>query len=187
MIAEGLSYEDQLQNYQLAYQLLKRKLRTSYVSQLIKSISLPEIRDIHRSIHQGESPSSGLLPAIEAIPQVRESMLYISLFASLYRSASQIDIRAEMDVSAIIFAWDFFCETFPNHIRERRPYGKVRPANFSEAWVIAQALKIGLAALHYCKSCHGDHIVIYNSKFPPTCQICVIDQLRKRGNTPGLR
>jgi hypothetical protein len=27
-----------------------------------------------------------LLPAIEAIPQVRESMLYISLFASLYRS-----------------------------------------------------------------------------------------------------
>jgi hypothetical protein len=165
MIAEGLSYEDQLQNYQLAYQLLKRKLRTSYVNQLIKSISLPEIRDIHRAIHQGESPSSGLLPAIEAIPQVRESMLYISLFASLYRSASQIDIRAEMDVSAIIFAWDFF----------------------SEAWVIAQALKIGLAALHYCKSCHGDHIVIYNSKFPPTCQVCVIDQLRKRGNAPVSR
>jgi hypothetical protein len=187
MIAEGLSYEEQLQNYQLVYQLLKRKLRTSYVSQLIKSISLPEIRDIHRAIHQGESPSSGLLPAIEAIPQVRESMLYISLFASLYRSASQFDIRVEMDVSAIIFAWDFFCETFPNHIRERRPYGKVRPANFSEAWVVAQALRIGLAALHYCKSCHGDHIVIYNSKFPPTCQICVIDQLRKRENAPGLR
>ncbi|MGZ8163991.1 MAG: hypothetical protein ACXW04_00610 [Methylobacter sp.] len=71
MMTEGMSYEEQLQNYHLAYELLKRKLRTSYVSQLIKSISLLEIRDIHRAIHQGESPSSGLLPAIEAISQVK--------------------------------------------------------------------------------------------------------------------
>ncbi len=180
MMVEGFPYEQQLQNHHLAYELLKRKLRTSYVSQLIKSISLPELRDIHRAIHQGESPRSGLLPAIDAMPQVRVSLLYMSLFASVYRSASQIDIRIEMDVSAIIFAWDFLCETFPNHSRERRPYGKVRPANFSEAWVIAQALKSNLAALHYCECCHGDYINIYNSRFPPSCQICVMDNLRKR-------
>jgi len=180
MIAEGVSYEEQLQSYQLAYDLLKRKLRTSYVSQLIKSISLPEIRAMYRAIHAGESPRSGLLPAIDAIPQVRESFLYLSFFASLYRNASHIDIKTEIDVPAILFAWDFLCETFPDHIRERRPYGKVRPANFSEAWVIAQALKIGLADLHYCESCHGESIVIYNSKFPPTCQICVLDDHRKK-------
>jgi hypothetical protein len=180
MIAEGVSYEERLRNYQLATELLKRKLRTSYVSQLIKSISLSEIRDMHRAIHQGESPSSGLLPAIEAIPQVRESMLYLSLFASLYRHASQADIKTEMDVPAIMVAWDFFCGTFPNHIRERRPYGKVRPANFSEAWVVAQALKIGLADLHYCRGCHGDTLVIYHSKFPPSCQICVLDSQHKK-------
>jgi len=180
MLTEGLSYEEQLEDYSLAYELLKRKLRTSYISQLIKSITLPEIRDMHRAIHHGESPRSGLLPAIDAIPQVRESLLYMSLFASLYRNASQVDTRTEMDVPAIIFVWDFFCETFPNHRRERRPYDKVRPANFSEAWAIAQALKIGLAALQYCESCHGDTLVIYNSKFPPTCQICVLDNLRKK-------
>ena len=183
MIIKDLSYEAQLQDYCLAYELIKRKLRTSYVSQLLNSISLPEIRDIHRAIHHGDSPKSGLLPAIDAIPQTRESLLYLSLFASLYRSASQVDIRTKMDVPAIIFAWDFFCDTFPNQIRERRPYGKVRPANFSEAWVIAQALTIGLAALHYCESCHGEYVVIYNSKFPPTCQICVMDKLRKIQST----
>jgi len=126
MITQGSSYEEQLEDYRLTYELLKRKLRTSYVSQLIKSISLTEIRDMHRAIHQGESPRSGLLPGIDAIPQVRESLLYMSLFASLYRNASRVDIRTEMDVPAIIFAWDFLCETFPNHSRERRPYGKVR-------------------------------------------------------------
>ena len=186
MIIKDLSYEAQLQDYYLAYELIKRKLRTSYVSQLLNNISLPEIRDIHRAIHHGDSPKSGLLPAIDAIPQTRESLLYLSLFASLYRSASQIDIRTKMDVPAIIFAWDFFCDTFPNQIRERRPYGKVRPANFSEAWVIAQALTIGLAALHYCESCHGEYIIIYNSKFPPTCQICVMDKLRKTKSTQCL-
>ncbi len=186
MIDQELSYEEQLQNNCLAYELLKRKLRTSYVSQLINNVSLQEIRDIYRAIHHGESPKSGLLPAIDAIPQVRESFLYLSLFTSLYRSASQVDIRTKMDVPAIIFAWDFFCQTFPNQIRERRPYGKVRPANFSEAWVIAQALKIGLAALQYCESCHGDTLVIYNSKFPPTCQICMMDKLRKKDSAQRI-
>jgi len=183
MIIKDLSYEAQLQDYCLAYELIKRKLRSSYVSQLLNNISLPEIRDIHRAIHHGDSPKSGLLPAIDAIPQTRESLLYLSLFTSLYRSASQVDIRTKMDVPAIIFAWDFFCDTFPNQIRERRPYGKVRPANFSEARVISQALTIGLAALHYCESCHGEYIVIYNSEFPPTCQICVMDKLRKTQST----
>jgi hypothetical protein len=86
MIIQGLSYEEQLEDYRLAYELLKRKLRTSYISQLIKSISLPEIRDMTRAIHHGESPRSELLPAIDAIPQVRESLLYMSLFVSLYRN-----------------------------------------------------------------------------------------------------
>ena len=89
MITQDLSYEAQLEDYRLTYELLKRKLRTSYVSQLIKSISLSEIRDLHRVIHPGEGPRSGLLPAIDAIPQVRESLLYLSLFASIYRNARQ--------------------------------------------------------------------------------------------------
>ena len=112
MIIKDLSYEAQLQNYCLAYELIKRKLRSSYVSQLLNNISLPEIRDIHRAIHHGDSPKSGLLPAIDAIPQTRESLLYLSLFASLYRSASQVDIRTKMDVPAIILLGIFFVIPF---------------------------------------------------------------------------
>ena len=179
MTSVSLSFEDKLDNRLLAYELLKRRLRTSYVSHVVKGFTLEELRDMHKEIH-GESPKSGLLPAIEAIPHVRESMLYISLFASLYRCASQVDIKQETDVWAVIFAWDFLCEMFPDHIRERRPYGKIRPANFSEAWVIAQSLRSGLASLHYCESCHGEYLIIVGSKFPPTCQICAIDEIRKR-------
>ena len=108
MMTQGLSYEEQLEDYRLTYELLKRKLRTSYISQLIKSISLTEIRDMHRAIHHGESPRSGLLPAIDAIPQVRESLLYMSLFASLYRNASQVDIKTEMDVPPLFLPGIFF-------------------------------------------------------------------------------
>ena len=184
MTSGGLSYEDKLENQWLAYELLKRRLRTSYVSHVVKGFSLTELRDMYREIHQGEKPRSGLLPAIEAIPHIRESMLYLSLFASIYRCTSQVDIQTETDVQAVIFAWDFLCESFPGHIRERRPYGKIRPANFSEAWVIAQSLRSGLATLHYCESCHGDYLIISGSKFPPTCQICALDEIRKRERKP---
>ena len=101
MTSVSLSFEDKLDNRLLAYELLKRRLRTSYVSHVVKGFTLEELRDMHKEIH-GESPKSGLLPAIEAIPHVRESMLYISLFASLYRCASQIDIKRETDVRAVI-------------------------------------------------------------------------------------
>lgn len=172
-------YDAQLKSHYLAYELLKRKLRISYVHQVTKSIKVEDLRNIYKNIHRGLKPSSGMLPGIERIPQNKESLLYASLFASLYRNASQLEICAEIDIPAMLFAWDFFCDMFPNHSRERRPYTEVRPANFTEAWVIAQALKIGLAELPYCEKCHGNTLVIYNSKFPLGCQICALNKTRK--------
>ncbi len=170
-----LNYADHLKEVELAHALLQRKLRTSYVMQQVKSLSLIEIRDLYRTIHHGESPRSGQLPAIDSIAQYRESFLYLSVFASLYCQASQGRSKFAIEVSAILFAWDFFCQIFPNHIRERRPLGKIRPANFSEAWVVAQALKVNLASLRYCEKCHGESLIIYQGKFPPKCQICHLE------------
>ena len=176
-MTSALSYEEQLQDHYLAYQLLKRKLRTPLVSQLIKNINIRELRNMHRDIHAGEKPCSGCHPSIQAIPQSRESFLYIALFASIYKASSG-NFKSEIDVPAMIFAWDYFCKTFPNHVRERRPFSKIRPTNFTEAWVLIQALKNSSADLQYCSKCHGDFIIIHGSNFSPTCQICTIDSLR---------
>jgi len=186
-ITAGLPFEAQLQEYQLAFELLKRRLRTSYVTQVIKTISLDDLRAMYRMIHPGSGPRPGITPTIQAIPRYRESYVYMSLFAAIYRSASLLDIKTKIDIPAILFAWDFFCERFPNHIREHRPYYKIRPANFNEAWIIAQSLTNGLAVIEYCKDCHGDSLIIQNSDRQPICQICAIDRKREKRKSRQVR
>jgi hypothetical protein len=149
---------------------------------VIKSLRPKDLLNIYHSIHQ-ERPISGAVPKIEAIPHSRESFLFMALFASIYRSASRVDIKTDIDVEAIIFAWDYFCQKFPGHIRERRPYGRLRPANFDEAWVIAEALKQGSADLRYCSSCKRNFFIIYGSLYHPICQVCQMDNLRRNTKT----
>lgn len=173
-----LLYEERLRDQFLAYQLIKRKLRTTFVSEVVKTIDPKKIRSMYHSIHL-EKPSSGLFPTIEAFPLARESFLYMALFASIYQSASQVNIKTELDISAMIFAWDLFCRTFPNHARERRPFGRVRPANFTEAWVMALGIRNGQVELQYCTSCRHDFLIIYGSEYRPICQMCDLEKARK--------
>jgi hypothetical protein len=163
---------------QLAHALLQRKLRTVYIRQLLKNVPVYYLRESYRAIHKNEKPKSGLLPRIASMTKFHETCLPLSLFASLYRHASLSDIKTELDPYAILFAWDFFCQVYPNHIRERRPHGRIRPANFNEAWAIAIGLKTGVAKVQYCAKCHGDYLVIYESNFEPCCQICLLDESR---------
>ncbi|QPK61615.1 transcriptional regulator [Methylomonas sp. LL1] len=159
-----------------AYQLLRRKLRTKLASRAIKTLRPKDLCNLYFSLHR-ESPVSGLVPSITSLPQARESFLYMALFASIYRSACRGDIRAEIDLNAIVFAWDYFCTLYPNHIKERRPFGRIRPANFDEAWIITEALKDGLAELPYCTSCHLPYLVIHGCKYQQVCQMCVLNQM----------
>ena len=171
-------YEDHLRDHYFAYELLKRKLRTSYVKAQIKTISTRELRYIYRSIHQ-KRPQSGQIQIVTTIPICRESFLYLALFVSIYQSTSLVDTRSQLDVSAIIFAWDTFCQIFPDHIREKRPFGKIRPANFNEAWVIIQSLRKGLVELQFCTTCRHNYIIVHNCQFTSVCQICELDKARK--------
>jgi hypothetical protein len=161
-----------------AYQLLKRKLRTKLVSQVIKTLKPKDLCNLYFSLH-GESPIAGLVPTITALPQSRESFLYMALFASIYRTACSGTVRAEMNLNALLFAWDTFCEFYPNHIQDRRPFGRIRPANFDEAWIIAEALRNGFAELPYCTSCHTPFLVIHGCKYQLVCQMCVLNQIPK--------
>ena len=172
------SFETRLQDQHRAYQLLKRKLRTSLAGKIVKSLRPTDLRNLYHMIHK-ERPQSGSPPSIEAILNARESFLYLALFASIYRSASKVDTQTEIDVDAIIFAWDYFCTMFPNHIRERRPFGRIRPANFDEALIIATALKERSAELRYCTSCHRNYVIIHGSKYQPICQMCAMDSIGK--------
>ena len=176
------AYQSGLKEHNLAYELLKRKLRTSIVRQIIRILRPKDLRYIYYSLHK-ERPISGVIPSVEAIPHTRESFLYMALFASIYRSASRVDIKTDMDINAIVFAWDYFCKTFPGHIRERRPYGRIRPANFDEAWVIAHAIKNGSADLQYCSACKRNFFIIYCTNYPPICQICVMRNVNSKGAT----
>lgn len=175
-------YQSGLKEHNLAYELLNRKLRTSIARQIIKNLRPKDLRRIYFSLHQ-KRPISGVIPRVESIPHTRESFLYMALFASIYRSASRVDIKTDMDINAIVFAWDYFCKTFPGHIRERRPYGRIRPANFDEAWVIAHAIKNGLADLQYCSACKRNFFIIYCTNYPPICQICVMINVNSKGTT----
>jgi hypothetical protein len=103
----------------------------------------------------------------------------MALFASIYRSACSGAISAEMDLNALVFAWDTFCAFYPSHIQERRPFGRIRPANFDEAWIITEALRDGLAELPYCTTCHTPYLIIHGCKYQQICQMCVLNQIPK--------
>ena len=145
-------YEDYLRDHYIAYQLLKRKLRTSYVQTHLRTINIRELRYIYHLIHQ-KRPMSGQIQNVTTIPNCRETFLYLALFVSIYQSVSLTGSKSQVDVSAFIFAWDTFCKIFPGHIREKRPFGKIRPVNCNEAWIVIQSLKKGMVELQYCNAC----------------------------------
>lgn len=178
------TFEARLYDQYRAYQLMKRKLRTAMASKIIKNLRPTDLRNIYHAIHK-KRPQSGMIPTIEAIPQARESFLYMALFASIYRSASRVSIKSALDLDAIIFAWDYFCTLFPNHIRERRPFGRIRPANFDEAWVIILAINNGFADMGYCTTCHRNFLIIHGSKYLPVCQICAMNNFSSVGQPSG--
>lgn len=173
-------YHVNLHEHRLVYELLKRKLRTAIVQKVITRLRAKDLRHIFYTLHR-EKPQPGQIPSLEMMTQTRESFLYMAVFASIYRCAHRGDFKANMDIEAVMFAWDYFCETFPGHIRERRPFGKIRPANFDEAWVIAEAMQTGLVELQYCFRCHHNFLVTYCTRYQPVCQVCALKSKNKRG------
>ncbi|CAI8780655.1 FlhC family transcriptional regulator [Methylocaldum szegediense] len=97
--------------------------------------------------------------------------------------ASSLKNTENIDAKAVIAAWDLFHERYPHALRFRRPFTKIRPANITEAWVLAQALRCGMAELRHCSDCHGEYLVIEDCKIPPVCQYCALGFSRRRGES----
>jgi hypothetical protein len=166
-------YQLQWSEHWLLYELLKRKLRTSIVKKVISCLGDKDLQYIYYKLHR-ERPLPGKIPSLDSITRSREAFLYVAVFASIYRCASQRNVKTGIDINAVMFAWDCFCKTFPGHISERRPFSKIRPANFTEAWVIAEAIQTGMAELRYCSRCHHDFVIFYDSNYQPICQVCAM-------------
>ncbi len=147
----------------LAQELIRRRLRTPIIH-LHTQIPLAGIRDWYREIH-GRSPSSGLLPSMSTLLPNRNSQIYVSLFAAIYRRVGGKKVLQVIDIHAVMEAWDLF-SALTRHVRRKRP------ADLTEAWVIARDMRAKAAVMHLCSKCASPYLVAGDSKLPPTCPIC---------------
>lgn len=141
----------------LACELIKRKLRTPIVH-LHTRLPLADIRGWHREIH-GQSPSSGLLPSMSTLLPNRSSQIHVSLFAAIYLRLGGDRVLQEIDIRALVEAWDLFDALTANVDRKR-------PADITDAWVIARDLRAGSAQMHRCAKCFSPYLVADDCSAP---------------------
>ncbi len=159
----------------LAYELIRRKLRTPVVH-LHTQIPLADIRGWYREVH-GQSPSSGLLPSMSTLLPNRNSQIYVSVFAAIYQRIGGTRVLNEIDIHALVEAWDLF-DKLTAHLDKRRP------ADITDAWVIARDLRARSAAMLRCPKCATPFLVAYDCKLPPNCPVC--HEARQSGKANGM-
>jgi len=159
----------------LAHELIQRKLRTPIVH-LHTQMPLADVREWHREIH-GRSPSSGLLPSMATLLPNRSSQIYVSLFAAIYQRIGGTGVLNEIDIHALVEAWDMF-DKLTAHLDRKRP------ADLTDAWVIARDMRARSAAMLRCYKCATPFLVSYDSKLPPNCPICYEVRQGVKSKTP---
>ena len=158
-----------------AFELIRRKLRTPIIH-LHTRIPLADIRDWHREVH-GRSPSSGLLPSMATLLPNRNSQIYVSLFAAVYQRIGGTRVLNEIDIHALVEAWDMF-DKLTAHL------DKKRPADITDAWVIARDLRARSSVMLRCHKCATPFLVAYDCKLPPNCPVCY--ESRQAGKASSL-
>ena len=159
----------------LAYELIRRKLRTPVVH-LHTQIPLADIRGWYREVH-GQSPSSGLLPSMSTLLPNRGSQIHVSLFAAIYRRLGGDRVLQEIDIHALVEAWDLF-DGLTAHVDRKQP------ADLTDAWVIARDLRAKSAQTHRCGKCLSPYLVA-DDTVPPSCPVC--HAMRQSGSGKGFR
>ena len=110
----------------------------------------------------GRSPSSGLLPSMSTLLPNRSSQIYVSLFAAIYGRIGGEKVLQEIDIHAVVEAWDLF-DALTAHVDRKRP------ADMTDAWVIARDLRARSALMHRCAKCFSAYLVADDCKLPPSC------------------
>jgi hypothetical protein len=102
----------------------------------------------------------------------RNSQIYVSVFAAIYQRIGGARVLNEIDIHALVEAWDMF-DKLTAHLDRRRP------ADITDAWVIARDLRARSSVMLRCHKCATPFLVAYDCKLPPTCPVC--HEVRRAG------
>jgi hypothetical protein len=164
-----------LKRHELAVELLKRKARISIVHHET-GVSRQKLRALHRELH-GSRATSGQIPAIGgATIATRYQQVHAGVFAALYEIYAGADLRHQLDIRAVIAAYDLY-----GALLAQDPQ-----LDFNAAWVIARDLRVGTSELRSCGACELRYLVSAASRLAPTCPFCALHPRRGRPGEPRL-
>jgi len=164
-----------LQRHELAVELLKRKARVSIVHHET-GVSRQKLRALHRELH-GSRATAGQIPAIGgATIETRYQQVHAGVFAALYEIYAGPGLSQQLDIRAVIAAYDFYAVLLPQDPQ----------LDFNAAWVIARDLRVGTSELRSCSACELRYLVSAASRLAPTCPFCALHPRRGRRGEPRL-
>jgi flagellar transcriptional activator FlhC len=149
----------------LALRLLLRHARISIVHHET-GLSRGHLRALYRDLH-GRSPKSGQLPAVgcSAI-RSRRQQVHGSLFAGLYAAHAGRGIHRQLDIDAVVRAYDTFLFMVGGTAGAE--------IDLNVCWVIARDLRIGTSRRLYCPRCAIHYLVSDNARAPASCPLCAL-------------
>ena len=163
-----------LERLALAVALLRRRARVSIVHHET-GVSRAKLRALYREIH-GHGAPSGQIPMIGgATIQTRAQQVHAGLFAALYERYGGPATTRQLDIRAVIAAYDLYRAMAPTEA----------PLDLNAAWVIARDLRVGTAELRTCSACTVRYLVASASRLAPTCPFCSLHARRGRGSVPS--
>ena len=147
----------------LALRLFARGARNKIVEHHT-GLSPYVLRNIRRSLGYRRA-TAGPIPYLGGtFVASREIQIHGSLFAAAYRRLGGTRVAAEIEVDAMIAAYDIY----------RRLVEARKRLSFNDAWVIARDLRGGGVALVPCANCAVDYLSCESSRAPPTCPYCAL-------------
>jgi hypothetical protein len=157
---------DKWERCELAAELIRRKLRTHHVKDLL---NLPdaEIREIHRMVH-GTSPSPGGRRSSLYCCRTRWDQQRLSLLLLLYRDVGGPEALAKpVNSRTLINSFDLFQEVCPSP-----------SLDLTDAWILLSDYHKGEIILTPCRLCGIDYLQFPNADIPISCPFCELKSRR---------
>ena len=159
----------EINRFDTAVALIHRGMRLSIVSH-VTGIQPKTLRSLCREIH-GCRPVSGQIPSTSGILVTRWAQAMASVLAALYRTASGTGIYDQINLSALLVAYDIYLQ-FMGDVTS--PTSPVKLLNITQAWVIARDIRTGVVYFRKCSHCGVDYICTLDCRLSPSCPICAL-------------
>ena len=164
---------DKWERCELAAQLIRRRLRTLHVKDLL-NLPEAEIREIHRMVH-GASPSPGGRRSSLYCCRTRFDQQRLSLFVLLYREVGgSKSLRSPIDSRTLINSFDLFQDVCPSP-----------GLDLTDAWLLLSDHLKGDVALIACKICGIEYLQFPHADIPISCPFCELKSRRSTKTSCG--